>query len=122
MARIEKIEYDLYGVWTPFEYKDDLKAIPTARWNPTLRCWTIHEMFLDEAERLVRRVNGETGNPETPEGYNELTMALEDLFDALPTNLRRATHRALATVWHPDKGGNTDAMKALNTARKGKET
>ena len=121
MARIEELDDGYFGVWTPFEYKNDLKAIPTSRWDTVLRCWTIHPRFYDEAERLVRRINGETGNPDTPEGYNELTKALEDMFEALPRNLRKSVHRALAGALHPDQGGNLEAMKALNAARRGRE-
>ena len=110
-----------YGVWTPFEYKDDIKAIPTARWDSFLRCWTVDESYVGDAQRLCRKINGENGHVETPEGFEELEGALKDFFEALPVNLRKATHRALAGVFHPDKGGNTEVMKVLNIVRHNKE-
>lgn len=39
------------------------------------------------------------------------------LLRAVPAGLRRPTYRALAQVLHPDHGGDTATMQALNRAR-----
>ena len=38
------------------------------------------------------------------------------MFAALPNELRRPVHRALARVLHPDMGGDHASMQALNAA------
>jgi hypothetical protein len=38
------------------------------------------------------------------------------MFAALPDPLRRPAHRSLSKTLHPDHGGDTDAMRALNDA------
>lgn len=97
-----------YAIWTSFENKDRCKALPGARWEPSMKCWTVPIELTDEADRLVDELNGD--------GFDALTHALTTLRDVLPESLKVPVFRSLAKVLHPDRGGDTASMQALTNA------
>jgi hypothetical protein len=102
------IEGGRWAAFTPFEAKNRVKAIPTARWYAELRTWTIHDLFAGEARRLIDQLNGDADH--------ELTAMFTSLFAALPERLRRPVYMALVKVVHPDHGGDTRATQALTAS------
>ena len=93
------------GIWAAFEYKEALKGLPSARWDPSLKCWHVDQMFCGEARALVDRINGGVD----AEGVRVFTA----MFRLVPPRLRQEAYRALARVLHPDRGGDEQAMKML---------
>ncbi|HXH56556.1 hypothetical protein [Iamia sp.] len=98
------------GIWTSFNNKDACKALPGARWDPSLKAWTVPSALRAEAQALADRING-TGVP-------ALAPLLVEVFAAIPDTLQAPTYRALSKVWHPDVGGDGRAMQALVDARR----
>lgn len=93
------------GIWASFEHKEAQKALPSARWDPSLKCWHVDRMFRAEAKALVDRINGGID----AEGVRLFTA----MFRLLPARLRQDVYCALARVLHPDRGGDEQAMKML---------
>jgi hypothetical protein len=103
------------GIWSAFEDKDRVKALPSARWDPSLKCWTVDRLFRADAERLVAALNG--AGAASPAGQMvPLGQAFTALFTALAPAWRQPVHRALIKVLHPDQGGDTATVQALNDA------
>lgn len=111
---------------SPFEAKDDIKALPVRRWNPARKRWVIPESDVEVAAARLRgaghvveileqkkekrtRANGE----KRKYGF---TWA-DDMFAQLPERFHDPVHRSLTKILHPDIGGDLDAMQALNIAR-----
>lgn len=94
-----------YGVWAAFEHRERCKALPGARWDPTLKCWWVPIELRAEADHLVARLNGD--------GTSSLAATVADLFAAVPERLQVGTYKALARAWHPDAGGDGPAMQVL---------
>lgn len=107
------------GIWVAFEDKDEAKALPGARWDPSLKCWTVPSVFRAEADHLVASLNARANSRPGTGSASDLADALKSMFAALADPLRRPVHRALAHVLHPDRGGDHDAMRALNDAWEG---
>jgi hypothetical protein len=105
------------GLWVDYEDRLEAKAIPTARWDKHLKCWRIRSVFRDEAEDLVHDLNDRhVTTRERRAAPVDLSRAMTEMFAALPSELRRPVHRALARVLHPDMGGDHESMQALNAA------
>ncbi len=107
------------GIWVAYEDREEAKALPGARWNPSLKCWHVAAIFTADAEALVKRLNRRFEHTSSTD-VESLTTVLVALFAALPDHLRRNVHRALARALHPDQGGDAAAMRSLNEAWAGR--
>ena len=124
VIKIRPLNDDRAAVFSPFEAKDDVKALMGARWDPDLRAWTIPLVWAEHAAEELRFAGWEVRldpwlNPPQPPKPQATTVArpwAEQLFAAIPANLRTPAYRALAKVLHPDAGGDTTTMQALTAA------
>ncbi len=107
------------GIWVAYDDRAEAKALPGARWNPSLKCWHVAAIFEADAAALVARLNRRL-NDASDSDVETLTAVLVALFAALPDHLRQSAHRSLAQVLHPDRGGDNAAMSALNEAWAGR--
>lgn len=96
------------GLWLPYEDRHRAKRIPGARWDANLKAWRIPRPLAAEARASAAAANGD----------NELSVkhALTALFYATPKQIWQCTYKALAKEWHPDTGGDLEAMQALTAA------
>lgn len=65
-------------IFTPYnkEFVDRVKLMG-ARWNPTVRCWTINEQDVDEVRKLMQDVYGRDDRPVSETVDVELTFTTE---------------------------------------------
>ena len=113
-------------VFSPFEAKDLIKGMPTRHWNKTEKCWVIPSTDVpllhmslqgagfttwivdDPADSTGQRGDARTSTADT---------WADRMFAELEPPLADKAFKALIRVLHPDTGGSTTAMKALNSAR-----
>lgn len=107
------------GIWTDFADKADVRALPGARRDGGLKCWTVPTIFVADAVAIVARLNSRNDRLVDATDVVALSDAIAAVLDSLAPSLRRAVYRALAHVLHPDRGGDTEAMQALNEAWNG---
>lgn len=113
---------DLGMIASPFAAKDDVKALTGARWEPTLKVWTIPAWTIrgaaDELRYLgyVVTVHAPDGRPWNTPAKPQVNEPWEAMFSAVPVALRAKTYRALVKVLHPGAGGDLAAMQALARA------
>jgi hypothetical protein len=81
------------------------------RWDPERRVW----LFSVRGWPLAERVFTEYGLLEGVAGPDWAWRALH-LQPGAPESVIKAVYRTLAHTTHPDKGGDTEAMKRLNLA------
>lgn len=113
-------------VFSPFEAKDVIKALPTRRWDKAEKCWVIPntdipllQMTLQSAGFVTWVVDDPTGsgNPGGSSSAKGTGTWADRMFAELEPPLAEKAFKALLRVLHPDVGGSTTAMKALNSAR-----
>jgi hypothetical protein len=101
---------------TTTKFVEELKAdsripIKDRRWNRDLKLWEIEPEHLDVLLEIVARYF---------EVQESLRPTIEDssriLLDALPPEALDLVKKQLAKVYHPDKGGDEDTMKTINSA------
>lgn len=117
-----------------FEALENLKsALPRSvrRWEPALKTWLIRGEWdrtvagwiahhFDPAETFVERPAGPWRSapppprPEAPRAGDPYQTL--HLLPSAPPAVVTAAYRALAQLHHPDKGGDTAAMQAINAA------
>lgn len=100
------------GVWVAFDDREQVKRIPSARWDPKVKCWRVRDVFRTDVDELIRRLNGHTSSTAS----NVLALPLVAVFRAVPIVLRQPTYKALSKVWHPDAGGDLRLMQELTAA------
>jgi hypothetical protein len=123
----------IYGgsKWTFDAIIDKLKdTIPSfaRRWEPHNKAWSIRsDQFLhrwldvcawDGDFEVVWEKPGqyqETPRPPKASKRAAAYVALH-LLPSAPPELVKAAHKTLATLHHPDKGGDLERMKAINNA------
>ncbi|MCG5220287.1 hypothetical protein [Streptosporangium sp. KLBMP 9127] len=119
------IDGDTAKVYSPFQAKDIVKAIPGSRWLKTEKVWTIPSIFvgnlhadLIKARFWVEVIRTEKSAPPPPPGTRRTSGGTwaEAMFAALSPELGEKAFRALTRVLHPDAGGSTEAMQVLNVA------
>jgi len=103
---------------------DLIKTIPShlRSWDTQRKTWTIPastvpsfvRMLEDDGHRVHIEGDAYIPPPRTPTAGG--TWA-DDLLDAVGPQRVEPVHRALARVLHPDVGGDTMLMQALNAAR-----
>ena len=117
------------AIWieTPFstDYVDDLKGeLPrfARQWDENLKMWRLAAGFVGCALEIAGRYfepadDGDTG----ANGRGSPVQASEPwatlwLLPGAPPQVVKAAYRALARIHHPDVGGCTERMKAINGA------
>lgn len=125
-ARVTRTDY---GAELRFPYNawivDSLKSlIPVGyrAWDPDAHCWTVEEPYVDQAIGILRQVHKAVriddqriprAGATSGEGNSYATL---HLLPTAPKELVDAAYRCLARLYHPDTGGNTTKMQALNLA------
>lgn len=101
--------------------------IPAGRrsWHPDAKHWTVQPPYVGEAERLLRQRFGAvliteapgpfTAGP-TPIRQTDPDFAALHLLPSAPPALVATAYKVLAKTQHPDTGGDTAHMQALNVA------
>ncbi|TXI55920.1 hypothetical protein [Mycolicibacter arupensis] len=123
-----------YSIAFRFDYavKDAVKNIPTARWNPDRKVWTVDDdlglALKDELEPWAAFVKWVCPEPQRqsysfPFGTSPVPTTMPDpfaaVFAAVGDERRDAVFRALSKVLHPDVAtGDTELMRQLLDARK----
>ncbi len=113
------------------ELIDELKTIDPLwrRWEPSTKSWIIsnndealgwlawakqnYEAQIKHGEPNARK---ESAPPRKAENYPQTAHAALHLTPDAPPELVKAAYRCLATLHHPDKGGDTATMQAINAA------
>lgn len=96
-------------VFAPFDAKDDIKALPSRRWDNNRRCWVVPKELHHAARRVLDRWCT------TIDDRSEASMGwLVDLFAAIPDESVDRVYRALSVALHPDHGGSTELMAVVN--------
>lgn len=116
--------------YAPYELREVAKSIPSRRWDPAEKCWTIPVAFVpDLADALraagstvhVTRPDGtawSSGRPGEGRRDTPATDWAEHLLRSVGHDRADRVFKALTRVLHPDvEGGSADLMAALNNAR-----
>lgn len=113
------------GCWTArFRYDDDarqaLKGLG-CRWDPTAKAWTVPAHVVGNVIGALEWLGFDVVREIPPPAGTSTALGLERATEAylasLPARLREPAFKALLRVLHPDTGGDTKAMQALNLAR-----
>lgn len=126
-ARVIRTEY---GAELRFSYNawavEQLKArIPSSfrSWDPDARCWTVDEPYVDQALGILRNVfstvhivDERVPKAGASAGRGESAFTALHLLPTAPKELIDAAYRCLARLYHPDAGGDTSKMQAINLA------
>lgn len=113
------------------DFVEDLKEMVSWRWrswNTRLRCWTVDEEACGPVLKALKRhydyvVESWTQSHAAPQthsrrdsnGSHDLWRRLHLAPDA-PRKVVDAAFRALASIHHPDRGGNAKEMVEINVA------
>lgn len=106
---------------------DLVKTLPSyARsWNSSAKHWTVDQGYVDQLAALLRAdghrvvITGgrkQSSTPPPPRTAPRENWA-DALLEAVGQERVEPVHRALTKVLHPDVGGDTKLMQALNAAR-----
>lgn len=114
-------------VFSPFAAKDTIKSMPSRRWDKDDRCWVVPSYLKRDLLMALELDGFEIRYEQAPR-----KDSFEDLFDLFtrPTSVSdwvrdaftaagdRAPklYRALASVFHPDAGGEHALMVRINEA------
>lgn len=115
------VEHATSRVYSPYEYRAVLKAVPGRTWDPAEKCWRIPTDLVDSVARRLRargcRVTvDESATPQKPRGW------AREMFAAVGPQRAQTVYRALSRVLHPDQGGSTELQQELNRAYEGATT
>lgn len=105
---------------------DRLKATVPAyarTYSPESKTWTISPAYVDVAARLMFAVfpdveimeHARPGSSDRAPHAGDAYTVLH-LLPTAPPELVTTAHRCLAKLHHPDRGGSTAAMQAINAA------
>ncbi len=107
---------------TPYDrgFVDDLKfQIPSSsrKWDVVAKVWEVEESYLQEVVEMCSayfdEVFTDLVEPETP-----IDSIFVKVFEICPKDNRDKLYAALAFAFHPDRGGNNEAMTQINSAYK----
>lgn len=104
------------------EVIDLIKTFPSSarRWNPATKVWAVEGFAVRELAALLTQYGHRVIEPSrtTPPPRSAPHDSWADaLMDAVGRQRIEPVHRALTRVLHPDVGGDTELMQALNAAR-----
>jgi len=119
----------LGGARVSFAYDPDLvsviKTLHSAhrRWNATTKTWWVATAAINELTEIleaggytvISTMRSRSSSPPPPRSPRDTWADL--LLDAVGQERVEPVHRALSRVLHPDVGGDTALMQALNAAR-----
>jgi hypothetical protein len=113
------------SIASPYEAREIVKSIPGSRWDPGRKVWTVPTdsirlavSILESYGATVHVLGDAPGTPR--ESRKPPADWATALFKAAGPDLGERIYRALARVLHPDCGGDTELMQALNRARDGR--
>jgi hypothetical protein len=106
---------------------DALKAgipVHARTYDPVAKAWTVTGRYVPVAFRLMAAVfpdvdvveQTSAGSADRDRHAGEDPWVILHLRPTAPPELVRAAHRCLAKLNHPDRGGDYDAMLAINDA------
>ena len=106
---------------------DELKAqvpVHARKYDPTSKAWTITPTYASTAFRLMSAVfpdvevveQTSAGSADRDCHAGEDPWRILHLRPTAPSELVSAAHRCLAKLNHPDRGGTTTTMQAINEA------
>jgi len=105
---------------------DDIKhLIPSEgrTWDPKDKCWTVSGPWISTVISLLREAYGDvrieplaSAPPPAPIRQTDHDYAALHLLPSAPPELIEAAFRCLCRLHHPDRGGDTERMVALNAA------
>lgn len=111
------------------EYVDAIKRIVpgnSREYRPTERLWFIRDAYVFSLSAAFQRIDRDapftyrppTNPPSTPrrDVQRPAKDVFVELFNSIPTPLRRGVYHGLAQALHPDKGGDEATTKALTAA------
>jgi hypothetical protein len=106
---------------------EDLKAAIPYRhreWDPARKVWTIESAYADLAIEILlhhfpaaetpRRSRTQTHDQGRPAGNDHFRIL--HLRETAPVELIEGAYRILARMYHPDRGGDSEAMQQINSA------
>jgi hypothetical protein len=96
-------------VFAPFDAKDDIKALPSRRWDRERRCWVVPKELCLAARRILDR-----WCTTVDDRSEAATDWLVEMFASVPDEHVDRVYRALSVALHPDHGGSTRLMAAVN--------
>lgn len=97
-------------VFAPFDAKDDIKALPSRRWDRERRCWVVPRELRYDVRVLERWCTV------IDDRSDAATEWLSEMFAVIPDEQVNRVYRTLSFDLHPDHGGSTQLMAALNRA------
>lgn len=104
------------------EFTDTLKtSLPTNKraWDPANKCWIIAADQFDKLTHILDKFFSETVLLDFPAHEVEATnWSKLYLIPNTPLEIVRAVYKALAMLYHPDRGGDTAKMQEINLAYK----
>jgi hypothetical protein len=109
----------MYSVRSPYEARHTIKEInwTEREWDPAQRAWWIAETAIDELVMLVESAGHKivvARRGGSPKPDRDPAAWVGEAFESCPPDNRARLRRALASCFHPDIGGATDAASAIN--------
>ncbi|MDX3229403.1 hypothetical protein [Streptomyces sp. ME19-01-6] len=114
-------------VFSPFEAKECIRTLPKQQrnWDPEEKCWVISIYAVRDLRAALQyegftvltlpRGEDQSGAPRPRRQHADTWADL--MYAQLGATLAGKAYKALLGVLHPDRGGDTEAMKVLNAAR-----
>lgn len=97
----------------PYEALGLVHQIPVRRWDADRKVWIVPAESLPAVRKVLSPwIGGLLLDLETKPPADWAKA----MFAAVPAQLHKPLHRAVAGVLHPDTGGDHRAMQALNSA------
>jgi hypothetical protein len=134
-ARVVDLGPDVFGLAevgliVDYEDRHEAKALGGYTWDAERKLWRFPASLRIDCQRIANRLNREHGFSVSAEEEQaakrptrtvdgkprDLSAAIVAMFALLPPTVRRSTLAGLRRALHPDTGGDTVAMQALNDA------
>lgn len=128
------------GLFVDYDDRQEAKDLGGYRWDAERKCWRFAASRRAECQRLANALNARNGHTVTAEERaaagrqqrskqppprrpmpgqpRDLAAAIAAMFALLPATTHRSVLANLRRALHPDTGGDTAAMQALNEATK----
>jgi len=111
-----------YSAYIVAEIKRSVPS-PLRSYDPGTKAWTISARYVSTVFHLLARVFGgvdiegsRTGPADRGRQPSDDPWGTLHLLPSAPPELVSAAHKCLAKLTHPDVGGDTGTMQALNAA------
>jgi hypothetical protein len=119
-------------IFAPYEARELIKSFPGRRWDPSVKCWIVGTLFVDQLAAGLRAAGCEVfvtrpdGTPWTSGQQSAGRRAqpgpgwADAVLAAVGPQRRDKVFAAFAKVLDPDVGGDPALMRELLTAREGR--